>query len=213
MKNKSQNPFIKKFEIELKKVKSQEYLVQNEIIQIEAYTTSKNIKTKKDRFGFNDKTNSVFDLSIYGSKDLINRFYFDFLLNGENDNRSFDSQHTNKIYTLAVQFAKYYQWLKELTVKPNSTPNKSNLNLEQKLLALQFLGLELRDYNKTHSAIVLGQILNVGPENIRKNLSNLYGGKNNIRTVENLKKLSELFEYETFESISNKLKREIKANK
>lgn len=109
-----------------------------------------------------------------------------------------------------LEFGKYTLWLGRPKNKPTTEKEYSDLSPGQKLLALHYLGLDFRDFTNTHVANVLSQILNVGPENIRKNLSKIYGGKNDLRNITNFEKLTELFENKTFESISNKLKREIK---
>ncbi|TXE12923.1 hypothetical protein FUA26_03770 [Seonamhaeicola algicola] len=213
----SENHFIEKFKKRLETVKNKKYLIENEINQIQAFTS----QIDKDpnfmgELNFANETNSVFDLMEMGNPVFFNSVFNRYLLDDEYEGMfkydpemKNDPAFANEIEE-AVLFAEYYKWLQELEVKPTKKSNFSNLNNDQKLLALHFLGLDLRDFTKEHTAKVLGQILNIGSENIRRNLSILQGGKNNLRSTENLEKLLELFENKTFESIQNKINKEIK---
>jgi len=229
--NNTPNQFIEDFKNHLNKVKNKEALIKNEIIQIEVFTSSKGGNPEMmGELNFANETNSVFDLMDIGFREFFNSVFNDYLINGkitcipdnnemDDDLRDFgisslrDDECAMSEIEKATNFVDYYNWLKELEIKPTIQKDKSNLNLEQKLLALQYLGLEVRDFSNSHSATVLGQILNVGSENIRKNLSNLYAGKNKVRSAENLEKVSELFKNQTFDSISNRIKKELKEMK
>ncbi|MFH4963882.1 hypothetical protein V8G69_02680 [Gaetbulibacter sp. M235] len=203
MKNNSSNHFIKAFETELKTIENKVSLIQNEIIQIKAFTTSEApvLKSTKMFTLYDNKTNSVFDLSFLGFRKHFNKFFTEYL----NNNKTSEVNETSQ---KAVEFAEYYKWLNELKV-PKTREKFSDLNNEQKLLALHYLFPSLRDYTQNQLANVLSQILNIGPENIRKNLSALYKKDSEIRTIENYEKLIELFENKTFETITNKLNWEI----
>lgn len=207
----TENNFIKEFKEELEKVKNKEFLIQNEIRQIEIFTSKRDGEIYSSQHTPDNRTNSVFDLSYYGSIDLINETFHHYSIYGSIDDFNRKEDYSNE-YTIknGILLAEYYFWLKELKITPKSDKKYTSLNNDQKLLALHFLGLDLRDYTKTHVRKVLGEILNIGNENIRKNLSVLQGGKNNLRTEDNFKKLLELFENKTFESIQNKIKKELK---
>ena len=213
MKIKINNPFISTFKDELLKVKNQDYLIQNEINQIEAFTSSNTQFTKIDKLGLKgNKTNSVFDLSLIGSRDRFNNVFHEFLKYDICELNDCEKNNTTlkTIYDHAKNFAEYYNWLKDYKTKPNTLKKYTDLTNEQKLLALHFLIPNLSDYTNTQLCKVLGQILNIGTEPIRINLSKVHAGKNEIKNKENFEKLMELFDNKTFESITNKLKREIK---
>ena len=216
MKEEAQNRFIKKFEEKLNEVSNKEYLIKNEISQIEALSSHKEnsiITSPSKIFSVShNKNRSVFDLNGFGSIELIMDVFHDYILFGNIDHLKDQKNHFNKsAFELGIELAEYYKWLKELQI-PKSKGKFTDLSNEQRLLAISFLCPDLANYTKTQSAKVLSQILNVGKENIRKNLSHLFIDKNNseVRTIENLEKLSELFDNKAFEHITNKIEREIK---
>ncbi|OGS70998.1 MAG: hypothetical protein A3F91_11265 [Flavobacteria bacterium RIFCSPLOWO2_12_FULL_35_11] len=207
-----------KFTLVLNTISEKENLINLELKEIDNYLnyTAPPRRHKMD-FHIEPKTDAIFILAV----DLNRRKLLKRAFNGFNVYGKFDLIDNNaksqgminlddKVIQQASELAKYFKWLKELDFKPSLAQDKSSLNIEQKLLALHFLGLNFEDYTNSHMAIVLGQILNVGSQNIRGNLSNMYGGKNSLRKIENFEKLTELFENKTFESILNKIKKEIK---
>ena len=208
------NHFIERFKEELNKVNNKEFLIQNEITQIEIFTSKRDslqVTGLLSMGQYDNRTNSVFDLSHFGSVNLINDVFHEYVLHDKliKFNEKNFSYNEGFIKT-AKLFAEYYKWLKNLKSKPNSAIKFSELNNDQKILALHYLGFNFRDYSKNQMAFVLSQILNIGSENIRKNLSDLFKKDSELRTIENLEKLIELFDNKTFESITNKIEKEIK---
>jgi hypothetical protein len=203
MKNTTSNQFIEVFETVLETTENKTSLIQNEIKQIEAFTSSEALILKSSMMFtiYDNATNSVFDLSLLGSRKYFNKYFVEYRINNK-------TSADDNISQQAVEFAEYYKWLNELKI-PKSKQKFSDLNNEQKLLALHFLFPNISDYTNTQLAKVLSQILNIGSENVRRNLSDLYKKDSEIRTIENFEKLIELFENKTFESITTKLKREI----
>lgn len=122
------------------------------------------------------------------------------------------NQQRKKNIKIVKKFTDFYNWLKELEKEYLTKPNtkKSSLTLKQKLLALHYLGLNMNQTDNTNTAKILSQILDAGQENIRKSLSYISNGKNNVRTESNLKIVSNLFENHSLTEISNKIKEEIK---
>lgn len=216
-----------------KKISNTKHFLENELKQIDIFLNHKAYEVRSDYLiGGNDYQSEIkiIDSVYYNVRSAWSTFikpYNEYYYNGTEmpykpiesmlGNTKEEVDETNKrvkqYHIQGTEFAKYVLWLKELQSNPvkKSSENKfSDLNNDQKLLALHYLGLDLRDYTKKQAAYALGQILNIGNENIRKNLSVFQGGKNKLRTPENFDKLIELFENKTFESISNKLKREKK---
>jgi len=223
MNNLTANTFIIDFNKKWVNTKNRTYLIENEIRQIEIYVSSNEIikperKTMlKGMILSAPTTNSVFKLNytFSFSKEKFNTHFNNNLLGETYTPGKYEPNDWYKaeIYIEANNLADYYTWLKEKLENESKSKLKAqqpSLNLEQKLLALHLLGLDFQDHTNSHMAKALGQILNAGSQNIRGNLSNMYGGKNSIRKIENFEKLSELFENKTFESISNKIKKEIK---
>ncbi|ULC59666.1 hypothetical protein MBM09_01510 [Flaviramulus sp. BrNp1-15] len=109
-----------------------------------------------------------------------------------------------------IEFAKYALWLKRHENKNVlSKPNTRKLTNKQKLLALHYLGLSLSKYDNTKTAKILSQILEVGEENIRINLSYVEGKNKEVRTIPNLSKISQLFESVGITDVSNIIDSEI----
>ena len=212
MNKQSQNHFIIEFENELNKNETNnEYLINREIIQIELYVNTPQNRGR-NLISLHDEiiiTNSVFDLSHYSKTDLFNEIFNEYIIYGSaKKTKSRIQKHNENLYQLAVYFAEYYLWLKELQSNPLRKPKKSKLNHQQKMLALYYLGLDLRKFDDTKVGFVLSQILDLNEVNTRKFLPKLYFNSkgNDVRTEESFKKLSKLFENEQFEDISNKIK-------
>ncbi|MEN3323747.1 hypothetical protein VP395_08410 [Mariniflexile soesokkakense] len=214
MNEKSINPFIIDFNKELEKVKNKEHLIQNEIIQIEVFTSTTPQYSKMDRFGMcSNKTNSVFDLSYIGDRDRFNKIYFEYLIyeKPELSEKEISYSLIKSWYEQAKYFAEYYTWLKELQKnKASKTESKkANLSHKQKMLALYYLGLDLNKYDNVKTAKILSQIIDQGEENTRKYLSYVSSGKNEVRTKNNLEKISQLFENVGITEVSTKINLEI----
>ena len=215
MKIQSQNPFVINFQKELTKVKKQDYLILNEINQIEYFTTSKAQSSKLDKFGFgSNKTNSVFDLSYIGNKNRFNQIFTEYLLNEECElsEGELGFPHLKKIHELAKQFSQYYTWLQELQLKKPSS-KKATLSHKQKMLVLHYLGLDLNKYDNTNTAKVLSQLLELSEDNTRKYMSYLSAGKNDVRTKNNLQIVSLLFENNGLTEISATIKKDLETIK
>jgi len=211
------NKFIE--EVTQLDMKYRKGFIKNEMEEIlkfvEDIGSPQRMQERRKRYSFGQKPNHVFDIEILGVWSMI-------FINSFNDYKqkgivaSYNREDVEETSMQAYSLAIYYKWLEkalEQNFNIEEKPKEATLNIEQKLIALHSLGLDLRDYSNTESAKILAKILNVGSENIRKNLSNLYVGKNNVRNLNNLTKVSELFENKTFDSISNRLKKEIKEHR
>jgi hypothetical protein len=211
------NKFIE--EVTQLDMKYRKGFIKNEMEEIlkfvEDIGSPQRMQERRKRYSFGQKPNHVFDIEILGVWSMI-------FINSFNDYKqkgivaSYNREDVEETSMQAYSLAIYYKWLEKAldqNFNIEEKPKEATLNIEQKLIALHSLGLDLRDYSNTESAKILAKILNVGSENIRKNLSNLYVGKNNVRNLNNLTKVSELFENKTFDSISNRLKKEIKEHR
>lgn len=219
--NNHSNKFIEDFKKELTEVENEKYLIQNEIRQIDLYVSNTSFNKENplnvnSNLGSNqfEKTNSVFDLSknIF-KKERFNTFFKCHILGKKYVPGKYESDDWYKedIYIEANLFADYYNWLKELDVKPKTTKNKSKLTLNQKVLALHYLGLDLKKYDRTKSSNVLSQIIGEDESNTRKSLNYLNSAtkEEKVKNIQNLKKLIELFKNEQFDKIKIKIKEDL----
>lgn len=127
----------------------------------------------------------------------------------ESELQRFNEQY-KEYHVQGLEFGKYVLWLKRHENKNVlSKPITGKLTNKQKLLALYYLGLKLNSYDKTKIAKILSQVLEIGENNIRINLSSIHGKNKEVRTLENLTKTSELFENVGITEISSKIKAEI----
>ena len=218
------NKYIIDFQKELLEVPNQTLLIEIEIKEIEKYTTtsvqnySNGLPTSFGNhplysFGNNIKTNSVFKFKNHPG-DVFNSVFYSYLLNDDFDFNTLPDNRFKKrdteISKLAIHFAEYYKWLKELNPQTSQKDNNNKKldNINQKILALHYLGLKMNTYETLHFSKILAGILDVNFENIRKNIPHIYG-KNGIKTKKNLKKLQELFENQNFKLISKKIEEDL----
>lgn len=130
----------------------------------------------------------------------------------DNDN---SYAYKQKVVYQSFEFAEYYKWLRSLT-NENVFKNtkKETLTIKQKLLALHYLGLNIKDSNNNRIAEIIAEVLGVGSENIRKSLSHLTAGKNNtVRTKNNLETVQKLFESKGLTAIGDIIKEDLKGVK
>ncbi|WMI66719.1 hypothetical protein RBH94_06030 [Aestuariibaculum sp. YM273] len=224
MNQEPKNHFIESFKSSLETIKNKEYLIDNEINQIQLFTSSEgssSIPWNPGDLNFNNETNSVFDLMEMGGRSYFNSVFNEYLMHGEvqpiyEENEEGEMIPTDEDFLRhdrenAILFADYYQWLKELKNGKNKShkPKLSPLTHKQKILALHYLGLDLNKYDNVKTAKILSQILGVGEENTRKYLSYVSAGKNSVRTKQNLDKIHQLFENVGVTEISNKIKSDL----
>lgn len=187
-----------------------------EIVNYLNYTPP--LKRHKMDFLIEPETDAIFILTFdLNQRKLLKRAFNGFNVYGEFELKESKSKFQRtidiekKVILQAFEFSKYFKWLKELEFKPNTTQNKSKLTLNQKVLALHYLGLDLRNYDKTKSSKVLSQIIGEDESNTRKSLSYINSAikEEKVKNKQNLKKLIELFENEQFDTIKRNLKEDL----
>ena len=113
------------------------------------------------------------------------------------------------IYKQAEELAKYSDWLstnfESKSLKSKRIP--TSLNLDQKLLALQYLGVKLNKVDNTKASQIIASILGMGYDNISKRHPQVYFNSkdNEVRTKDNFEKLLKLFENEQFKEIHSQI--------
>ncbi|SFZ90260.1 hypothetical protein SAMN05428642_101832 [Flaviramulus basaltis] len=125
------------------------------------------------------------------------------------------NERYEKYHIQGLEFGKYVLWLKEPEIKQNGKSNPSYLSHKQKLLALQYLGLNLVGIDDTKAGFVLSKILDLDETNTRKYIPKIYHNSkdNDVRTKRNFEKLLKLFENEQFEDVSKKIEQDINSLK
>ncbi len=205
MKEDSQNNFISKFEKRLNEVPNKEYLILNEIKQIEKTVSSDEPWQEYDDEPWREEEkHSVFSLSQRGSLVLFNSIYHHYLTYGEYasilGNGMMEDDSIVATVEEVVQFANYYNWLKSIDF--NGNPKKSSkkdfsLTHKEKLLALHYLGLRFNKYENTKYARILSLIIDESEEATRQHLSNFHKTGNTIKKVKTgkgMNRLKSLFE-------------------
>ncbi len=214
MKEQTENNFISKFEKRLSEVPNKEYLIQNEINQIEKTTSSDEPWQEFDNEPWREsEKHSVFRLEQVGSLLLFNDIFHFYLMNNECDSILGEGmKEDDSIMSTveeAIQLADYYTWLKSLKINLVKPKQAASLSHRQKMLALHYLGLDLSRYDNTKLGNIFGDILGLDRGNTRKYLSYVNAGKNDVRTKKNLQAVLNLFESQEITDISAKIKSDI----
>lgn len=206
--------FQDKFNSELNKVNDKQKLIEAELKDIDEYL-NENVMIKADRKGlFSSRIRSkqYFGLDIINVyRERFSKEVHDFNIYGKVlGSDSLEKEVIKDISKQAIEFSKYIDWLRGLNREYNSKPQQKEypLSLNQRLLALHYLGLDLSKYENTNSAEILSQILGFGTENIRKSLSYLSAGRNKVRTKGNFEALIKLFGSQGFDDVSDKIKKD-----
>ncbi|WP_437371676.1 hypothetical protein [Maribacter litoralis] len=213
------------FNRELELVENKQNLIKNEIQEIEVFINNDSIVSNEYDYLRNQFIESRTDKNVFklilpkNSKEDFNTAYKEFKINGSVDIFKFANEledifkERKLVYKQAEELAKYSDWL--LTSFDNKSPKSkrinTSLNLEQKLLALQYLGLNLQGVDNTKASKILSAILGMGYDNIKKSHPQIYFNfiDNQVRTKDNFEKLLKLFENEQFEEIHNKISEDL----
>jgi hypothetical protein len=121
-----------------------------------------------------------------------------------------DNNETDEMYKIKIdcvqqgaELLKYYDWLNKVFDTPPKEFKTKALTLNQKILALDYLGIDLSNQDNTKTAKLLSAILGMNEQNIRTCLTYInVGRKNDVRTKANLQVLHELFKSQSLIDIS-----------
>ena len=195
---------------------NKKYIIDAEITAIINYVNTfpiNNILVKPIR---ENKTNKIFELNFPQLlRDLFNNAFNGYITQGDFVNEKFHSD-TDEMYKIkeetvkqAFEFSEYYKWLQELQNNPQKTEKKNGLTLNQKVLALEYLGVDINSTDKTKMAKILSAVLGMNEQNIRECLTYINTRKNDVRTKINLKPIHQLFDSQELIVISEKIKKDI----
>ena len=205
-----------KFKSVSEKSINNKYIIDAEINAIINYVNTfpiNNILVKPIR---ENKTNKIFELNFPQLlRDLFNNAFNGYITQGDFVNERFHSD-TDEMYKIqeetvkqAFEFSEYYKWLEELQNNPQKTEKKNGLTLNQKVLALEYLGVDINSTDKTKMAKILSAVLGMNEQNIRECLTYINTRKNDVRTKINLKPIYQLFDSQELNVISEKIKKDI----
>jgi hypothetical protein len=155
----------------------------------------------------------IFKLKIKNSIQL-NKTFYELIYLGDNsleeETKTNEEREFNlKITQQARDLFEYYIWLYEILEFQEKPSKKDGLTLNQKILALDYLGVDLATIEKTKIAKVLSLVLGMNEQNIRSCLTYINIAKNEVRTKNNLNTLSLVFENQEFKDISMKIQKDI----
>ncbi|SNR75516.1 hypothetical protein [Lutibacter flavus] len=220
--NNTPNQFIEEFKKKYEETPNKKYLLDNEIRQIDIYTSSNEVSFVSSNhpldigLGFIADTNSVFTLRILDSfsRGKFNVFFNHNLLGTNYSPGKYepDDWYNDKMCIQGNAFAEYYKWLNELKEQPLSSPKqkKSTLTHSQKILALYYLGIDMSKFqNNVQSAKILSSILDLDYTNTKEFLTYFEGKKPKVKNKSNIKKMSELFEHQIFKCILDEIKKDL----
>lgn len=215
-----ENKYYLKFNLEISNFPNKDYSIKNEINQIEYFMN--NSHDFNSFFGISPnlqrvETNAVFNFNYFPSETYRKIFKYCVLNNVfiyENLEEEFLSIEDKEMVKDALSFAEYYQLLHKSKTSTSTKLDKSQLKLTlaEKILALDYLGIDLIKYDKTKSSRILNLIIDQNKDNIKDHLTNLYSAKKThlIKNSKNLNTLSKVFDNEQFIEIQNKIREDLK---
>jgi hypothetical protein len=221
--------FKDNFNKELELAKNKQNFIKNELQEIENFVNNDSLVSNQYDFLRNQFLDSRNDKNIFklilpkNSKEDFRTAFKEYKINGNVDVFKYPHEleelfpQRKLVYKQGEELAKYSDWLLTSfeTKSPTSKRIKTSLNLEQKLLALQYLGMNLQGVDNTKASHILSSILGMGYDNIKKRHSQIYFNSkdNEVRTKDNFEKLIKLFENEQFEEIQIKIREDMESLK
>lgn len=205
-----------KFEKALESSPHRDFLLHTEtteLLEFINYIPNYRSFKKKTHTPFIKTGKSVFEIN---ASDL-NRKFISAGFQGYSETGGFrlgrSSSDTNEMHQIKLncvqqgaELFKYYNWLNKVFSTPPKKSKSKQLTLNQKILALDYLGVDLSNQDKTKTAKILSAILGMDEQNIRECLTYInVGRKNDIRSKNNLQVLHELFQNQSSVDISAKL--------
>jgi hypothetical protein len=214
--------FKSQFNSEIEKSPDLRLLIRNEIDDLLGYINYiPNLRELKRGIkpSYNTKNKFDFlDVSVF-HKSLLNSAFNEEIRTGKFRLAKIhtDTDETFQMKLEAVEqggeLFKYYQWLNKTLDSPQKTQKKSSLSHKQKILALHYLGFDMMKFNQTKTGFVLEEVLGLNAKNTTDYIRYVSAGKNDVRTLENLTKVKQLFEKQGLYDIADKIDSEIPKTK
>lgn len=201
----------KEFDLALEATENRKYLIEREISSLEKFIYEERRSEGALKYHvYNFK--SVFDPYAIGSifykvvRDIFDQLQ---LLKNPEDFVNDNGYHEETVKYTKELFS-YYQYLNSIVnTKSIASTKITKLSHKQKLLALHYLGLELKDLENSKVAKVFSAVLDLSEDNTRQYLSYVSAGKNSVRTKNNLQVLHQLFDKAGLNDISDKIEKDL----
>ena len=175
--------FQNEFNLVFDKSLSKQYIINNELDEILSH-----INTTQNHKAFHKLKTQPFTNNLKGTfKKLLNKSndsffstaFNNYMLEGKSEIERTDSdteatyQFKLKTTNQAYEFAEYYKWLEQLKLQPQKREKKSEvLNHKERMLALYYLGLDMRKFgNNLQAAKILSKIIGFDESNTKKFLT------------------------------------------
>lgn len=188
--------------------------INNEIKEIEKHLEPKEYTNRLDKryryANLNLKPNHVFRLNInYHHKNTFINAFQNFNLRQEIDEN--ENSEKQLVILQACEFVKHYNWLIVLkSDDKNIKSKKSSLTHSQKILALYYLGIDMRSFqNNVQSAKILSSILDLDESNTKDYLTYFEGKKSKVKNKKNINKIADIFEHQDFKTVLDKIKKDL----
>lgn len=197
-------------------------LIETEIREIEIYINNIPVYTRTFKKTVKpltiNKSPKIFDFSgVHINRQIFNESFYEYLNNGKtitierlyNDNDE-TYKHKQNSADQAIEFFKYYEWLKIQLSTPQKAEKKNSLSHKEKMLALYYLGLDMRKFgNNVQSASILSKIIGFDESNTKRFLTYFDGKECEVKKEPNMTKMLELFEHHDFKEIHNAIKKDL----
>ncbi|MEZ7498185.1 hypothetical protein QO200_05470 [Flavobacterium sp. Arc3] len=211
-----------KFDIATEYSENRNFLIENEIREIDNYVNNIPIQispfSKEAKLLTINKSLKIYDFgNAYIDRKIFNESFYGYLNNYKqitierlyNDSDEM-YRHKQNTSDQAIEIFKYYEWLKIQLSTPQKAEKKNSLSHKEKMLALYYLGLDMRKFsNNKQSATILSKILGLDESNTKDYLTYFDGNKGKVKTEANINKMLDLFENQDFKEIQKKIKKDL----
>jgi hypothetical protein len=199
---------------------NKKFTIENETKEVLNYINTipnANLFRKSIKPTFENKASKIFVIDIPSLlRNLFSEAFNNYMTTGNYELKRLHTD-TDEMYQInketvkqANVFSEYYKWLNELQATPQKAEKKNTLSHKEKMLALYYLGLDMRKFsNNKQSAIILSKILGLDESNTKDYLTYFEGNKGKVKTEANINKMLDLFENQDFKEIQKKIKEDL----
>jgi hypothetical protein len=199
---------------------NKKFTIENETKEVLNYINTipnANLFRKSIKPTLENKASKIFVIDIPSLlRNLFSEAFNNYMTTGNYELKRLHTD-TDEMYQInketvkqANVFSEYYKWLNELQATPQKAEKKNTLSHKEKMLALYYLGLDMRKFsNNKQSAIILSKILGLDESNTKDYLTYFEGNKGKVKTEANINKMLDLFENQDFKEIQKKIKEDL----
>lgn len=207
MMNSTSNHFIEEFTLALEKTENSNFLIQNEINQLETFISSSNIPSRfpnKITGKYDNSTNSIFDGKALPLKEHFNKSFYEYNTLGKIDLKM-NLINPQQYEKTVIEFSEYYEWLKEL--KQNKKQKKNSPTQNEQILMLHYMGFNFfKLENKLQLSKILCLIIDKNEKNVCTSLSHFDSA---IKNKSNLTSILKRFQHKDFHEIKDQIEKDL----